>query len=631
MQIIKRDGTIQEYDSSKIKERLYGLCNLNLDIDSLIKIFEEKTSGVSRMSTYEIDKIISGITESKSITNSDYSKLSLILLRDNLIKSLKVILSSPESDYYDLFLDVANRLGYSVKNKIVEWKEEISSAFHKYKNVMDYTGYRFMMKYCRKVKEFDVPLEIPEFIFMRVSLAIFDDVKKSIKLYKYLCLNRLILGSSILFNAGWNEKKQQLSNCFVVKVEDDNYHQNKTIFKTGLISASGGGLGVSVSGIREKGAYINGGGKASGALVFLRTLNESLKMNSQKGLRPGNSAANIELWHPEVVDVINDRDPRTGKLQNVFPSMWISDHFMRYVKYNKQWKFLKVVPSSHLTQLFDRKFSEEMPNLPDDDFKFSTEYERLASNPDNVFGTINAVDLYKIIIKSIGNNSVPYTLSKDECNRCNMQDNLGVVEGSNLCAEIIQYHDKHNTSVCNIGSIVLPNCVELRSNGMHGGLNWELVRKTQRLLVDALDACIDKTVYPSKSAERMNKSTRPISCGIQGLADLFIICGYAFDSDEACDLNEEVAEKLQYYALERSCELAEIYGAYNTFEGSSYDKGIFHHERSESTSDLVMDWDSLRQKIKQHKLRNSLLSARMPTVSTSSITGASPGAEPYSI
>lgn len=653
MKVTKRDGKIELYNREKIKERVDDLCkrhNINVDVEELITLFEDKIRETEKISTFDIDKIICAIAEIKAITNNEYSRLNYILIRDNQIKSIKHFLKIPDDDLFVMFCTISKISKYSVIDKIDKWSNEIRETFSKYQSNVGYVGYRFIMKkYSNLIRESNVPLEIPEFIFMRVSLMMFDKVKKSMKLYKYLCLGRLILGSSILFNAGISSKREQFSNCFVVNVEDDNKNQNKNIYKIGLISASGGGIGVSVSKIREKGAYVNGGGKASGVLTFLRSVNKSLIMNSQHGKRPGNASGNIEMFHPEVLDVINDKNPHSGELTNVFPSLWISDHFMRYVIHNKEWKFLKIVNCSHLVNLFDKKFSREwidvakLTNEEKKDFAFTVEYEKLASNPENVHSSMNAVDIIKQVAKVECEVGTPYTCSKDEINRCNMQESLGTIEGTNLCAEIMQKHDKDNIAVCNIGSVVLPNCIDRKGN-----FSWYILRKTQRLLVDALNNCIDKTFYPVKEARVMNMKTRPISCGIQGLADLFVMHEYAFDSEEAFKLNQSLAEFLQYVSLERSCELAKKYGKYETFDSSPYAKGIFHHEKCREKPEisydlhlnypdvnirenvtLLINWNALRQNIMTYGLRNSLLIARMPTVSTSIITGASPGAEPY--
>jgi ribonucleoside-diphosphate reductase alpha chain len=219
---------------------------------------------------------------------------------------------------------------------------------------------------------------------------------------------------------------------------------------------------------------------------------------------------------------------------------------------------------------------------------------------------------------------LPYILYKDACNiKCN-QKNLGTIKGSNLCTEIIEYHNENEYACCNLGSIGLPEFVE------NAKFNFIKLGQIVEVLTKNLNKIIDLNYYPIKETKKSNLSHRPIGIGIQGLADVYAILEYPFDSDEARKLNKDIFETIYYHSLKTSNELSKKLGPYSSFKGSPTSQGILQFDLwNEKPHTDRYDWNALKSSIKEYGLRNSLLLAPMPTASTSQILGNNECFEPF--
>jgi ribonucleoside-diphosphate reductase alpha subunit len=216
-------------------------------------------------------------------------------------------------------------------------------------------------------------------------------------------------------------------------------------------------------------------------------------------------------------------------------------------------------------------------------------------------------------------------LYKDSCNKKSNQKNLGVIKSSNLCTEIIEYTDKDETAVCNLGSLALPKFVK--------GLTFDYteLHKVTKILTRNLNKVIDINYYPVPEAKKSNLRHRPIGIGVQGLADVFMLLNLSFDSPEARVINRNIFETIYHASLEESIQLAKIQQPYETFPGSPASQGILQFDMWDQAHPPsgLWDWTKLKTNIKKHGLRNSLLVAPMPTASTSQILGNNEAFEPY--
>jgi ribonucleoside-diphosphate reductase alpha chain len=204
------------------------------------------------------------------------------------------------------------------------------------------------------------------------------------------------------------------------------------------------------------------------------------------------------------------------------------------------------------------------------------------------------------------------------------------------CTEIIEYSDDKETAVCNLASIALPafirkpNTPEEESRTENGLIfDYEMLHEVTKVVTGNLNRIIDVNYYPTEKTRVSNMRHRPIGIGIQGLADVFLQLGWTFSSEKSKKLNKQAFETIYHASLERSCELAEIEGPYETFQGSPASKGILQFDMWDINPESNMyDWDALRRKVRDKGIRNSLLLAPMPTASTSQILGYNECMEP---
>jgi len=206
----------------------------------------------------------------------------------------------------------------------------------------------------------------------------------------------------------------------------------------------------------------------------------------------------------------------------------------------------------------------------------------------------------------------------------------GVLTGN--CTEIIEYSSPEETSVCNLASIALPSYVQNQT------FDYDKLRQVVKVAVRNLNQVIDINYYPTPETKNSNMRHRPVGLGVQGLADVFALMRAPWESEEAAEINQRIFEHIYFAAVESSCEIAQGGTPYSTFEGSPMSKGIFQYDMWTSNGEPVvpltqkdgtLDWESLKAKVKQYGVRNSLLMAPMPTASTSQILGFNECIEPF--
>ncbi len=357
---------------------------------------------------------------------------------------------------------------------------------------------------------------------------------------------------------------------------------------------------------------------------MLTTLS-SVAIQNTHGIRKGTHAIYLTPTHSEIREFLDWFKVSNGRGdRSLFPAMWIPDEFFRCVKENKPWKLINPHHHQDLQDLYDSEFSDDWIDTPDPiKHAFTYAYRQI-----NDYEEVSALELYVLILKQILKDGVPYMLYKDAINRANNHNYLGTIRGSNLCAEIVQYKDINNIAVCNIASIILPE------NTTNGIIDEHKFAASMATIVGALNKVIDINLYPAEGTEFNNINERPMGIGMQGFAELVCMYGYAYDSKEAYELSEYVAELMYYHAIDASCELAKIYGTFKGFNQSYLGKGKFNWElyndqTYKHKTSPRLDWESLRHKVLTHGTRNSMFIAYMPTGTTSGLTGYTPCFEPF--
>ncbi|CAK9045074.1 unnamed protein product [Durusdinium trenchii] len=350
------------------------------------------------------------------------------------------------------------------------------------------------------------------------------------------------------------------------------------------------------------------------------------------GKRKGALAVYLEPWHADVFEFLElkkNHGKEEQRARDLFYGLWVPDLFMKRVKADEEWTLF--CPN----EAFDEKSGKTLMDLWGEDFEEL--YCRLEAQGKGR-KTVKALQLWFRILEAQMETGTPYMLYKDHANRKSNQQNLGTIHCSNLCTEIIEYTSQDEVAVCNLASIALPSFVA------EEGYDFQKLYEVTKVVTRNLNKVIDRNYYPVEQAQRSNMRHRPIGLGVQGLADAFMMMtlGWTlinqqrgakklpFESEEAKRLNEDIFETIYFGACEASCELAEVNGTYETYEGCPVSQGQLQFDMWGVTPKSGRwDWTELKQRIAQSGLRNSLLVAPMPTASTAQILGNNESFEPY--
>jgi len=679
--VVKRDGSKEAVSFDKVLRRLNKLAHspdgkkLKVDVMELAqRVISSIYDGVE---TWQLDQeasqsCVSKITEhpdygllasrisvsnNHKITSPSFSEVTQMLWNNKDVNGVHTPLINKR--YYDFVMDNKEKI-----NSVIDYERD-------YK--FDYFGFKtleraYLMKVGGKL------VERPQHLFMRVALSIHkDDLREGIKCYKHLADGYYIHATPTLFNMGTN--REQASSCFLLNIDSDSIDGiYKTIGDCAKISKFAGGIGVSVHKIRAKNSKIRGtNGTTDGLVPMLKVFNETARYVNQAGKRKGSFAVYLEPWHADIIDFLHLRrntGTETERARDLFYSLWVPDLFMKRVEEDADWTLMcpDKCPNLHTT------YGEEFEKL-------YTQYESEGKGNK----VIKARALWNIVLDSQIETGTPYIGYKDAVNKKNNQKNLGVIQSSNLCHEIVEFTSPDEVAVCNLASIALPRYVEsvIEEDGtVKKHFNFTLLREMTKMITKNLNKIIDYNFYPVPEAERSNRRHRPIGIGVQGLADVFAMLRMPFDSMEARDINRKIFENIYFAAIESSMEIArkrkkfvqeykrihnqlvknveykyseeeqkrmedlesehfitqdelklpgQYAGAYSSFIGSPIHEGQLQYDMwgVEPSKDMAEEWDRLKSDIKKHGVRNSLLTALMPTASTSQILSNNECFEPY--
>ncbi len=474
-------------------------------------------------------------------------------------------------------------------------------------------------------------METPQFFWMRVAMGLFKAEKTNaedwvIRLYNLYKGRRFCSSTPTLFNSG--TLHSQLSSCYLYKVDDSiESIMHRGIAENAFLSKWAGGLGGSWTAVRGTGGYIQGtNGESQGVIPFLKLHNDQLIAVNQGGKRRGSGCAYLESWHNDIEDFlelrVNTGDERR-RTHDMNTANWIPDLFMKRMEARQQWTLLRSNECPDLHDLYGKAFEQRY-----------TEYEAMAEEGKIWSRKVEAIDLWKRMLKMIFETGHPWITFKDPCNLRSPQDHTGVIHSSNLCTEITLNTSDEETAVCNLGSVVLDT--HITKDGM---LDHDMLRETVTVAIRALDNVIDINFYPTEAAKTANSRHRPIGLGVMGLQNALFKKNLQFASEAAVDFNDEFMEAISYYAYSASSELAGERGTYNSYKGSKWDRGILPQDTVDLLEDErgvkvevprggKMDWRPVRETIAQNGMRNSNVLAIAPTATISNIMGTTPCIEP---
>lgn len=464
-------------------------------------------------------------------------------------------------------------------------------------------------------------LETPQMLWMRVAMGVFLEQEHSedqvIRLYRVMSARRFCLATPTLYYAG--TPKAQMMSSYVYYLEDDMQSiMTRGISDNAFIAKWGGGIAGSWSNVRCKDSRIAGTrGRAPGIIPFLELHQHQLAIANQGSeRRRGRGTAFLEIWHYDVLDFINYKKEHgySGKGNDCLgTALWIPDIFMRRLEMDGDWTLFNSENAYALNELYGEAFDQQYEQL-----------EQRAEAGEIIAKKITCREIWQRIMQRIFETGFPKIAFKDTCNRSNMCKN-GIIHASNLCMEHMMNTSVDETAVCNTGALDISKhlCPD-------GSLDITLLRETISIAVDALDAMIDASYFPSESSQSFARRYRAIGLGMMGLQNAYYNKNLAFDSDEALQFAEDCSEIIAYESIKESVELAKAKGACPIFPETEWAKGNLPCDFSSlpTTSNGKLDWLSLRENVKTYGIRNAYLNAYSPTRKIARLLGCYPELSP---
>ena len=640
--ITKSDGSLVPLDVQKVAGLISDACN-ELEEVSVNEVLDEALKnlydGVS-ISDMRTSLVMSARTKVEKEPN--YSFVTARILMDQIrSEALNFLGVAEESTYHEMEKNYPAAFKAYIDKGIeldILNPELKDFDLDKIANAIDYTRdnqFTYLGLQTLYDRYFihcdDVRYELPQVFFMRVSmgLALEEDSKedRAIEFYKLLSSFDYMSSTPTLFNSG--TKRPQLSSCYLTTIPDDLDGIFSAMKDNALLSKWAGGLGNDWTPVRAMNSYIKGtNGKSQGVVPFLKVANDTAVAVNQGGKRKGAMCGYLETWHLDIEEFLelrkNTGDERR-RTHDMNTANWVPDLFMKRVEQDKNWTLFSPGETPELHDLIGKAFEEKYE-----------EYEAKAEKGEmGQHKSVPAKELWRKMLTMLFETGHPWITFKDSCNLRSPQQHAGVIHSSNLCTEItLNTSADKEIAVCNLGSVNL-------ANHMKGGaLDEEKIKNTVSTAIRMLDNVININYYSVDTAKNSNFKHRPIGLGLMGFQDALYLQDIPYCSEEAVEFADKSMELISYNAIHASTELAKERGAYESFEGSLWSKGILPKdsiqilEENRGSEYLnvdrseTLDWESLRKKVIKDGMRNSNVMAIAPTATISNITGVTQSIEP---
>ena len=613
MRVRKRNGDLEPVDVNKIV-RAVERCAAGLPGVDPMRVATRTISGLcDGATTEELDELSIRTSAAFIVEEPNYSRLAARLLSTVIDKEVRNqdIHSFSQSvavgvDQGLISAEVAGFVATNARklNDTVEGERDQLFEFFGLRTVYD----RYLLRH----PENRMVVETPQYFFLRVACGLSTCPEEAIRFYRLISSLQYLPSSPTLFNSGTSHP--QMSSCYLLDSPEDSldgiYKRYTDIAK---LSKFAGGIGVAWHRIRSKGSLIRGtNGLSNGIVPWLKTLDSSVAAVNQGGRRKGAACVYLESWHADIEDFLdlreNTGDP-TRRTHNLNLANWIPDLFMERVEKDWKWSLFDPRKVPHLTDLYGAEFEAAYQKAEEEGI-----YER----------QVPARELYSRMMRSLAQTGNGWMTFKDASNtKCNQTGTEGrVVHLSNLCTEILEVTDQSETAVCNLGSVNLGALVA------DGVFDFQRLAEVVRLAVPFLDRVVDINYYPTEEASTSNNAWRPVGLGLMGLQDVFFKLGLPFDAPEARDLSKRISEEIYFNAPWASTELAETSGPHDNFALTRAATGDLQFDLWGVEPTDAARWETLRARVAEHGLRNSLLIAIAPTATIASIAGCCECIEP---
>jgi len=624
----KRSGSLETLDLNKMHKMveeackdLAGVSASQIEINSGIQFYDGVT-------TAEIQEIL--IRSASDLIDLDTPNYQFVAAR-LLLFALRKQLWGRMHEYPSLVNHVQKCIDLNVYDREIvskysdeEWNKLDEYIDHDRDYLFTYAGLRQVAdKYLVQDRSSGEVYETPQFMYLLISATIFADYPKETRLdyvrryYDAISKHRVNIPTPIM--GGVRTPLRQFASCVLVDVDDTLDSIFSSDMAIGKYVAQRAGIGINAGRIRGINSKIRGGEvQHTGVVPFLKKFESTVRCCTQNGIRGGSATVHFPIWHKEIQDILvlkNNKGTEDNRVRKLDYSIQITKLFYERFITNGQ---ITLFSPHDVPGLYDAFGTDEFDDL----------YIRYESDRTVPRTTISAQELVLDLLKERAETGRIYIMNLDHCNsHSSFKDK---VEMSNLCQEItlptkpLQHIDgEGEIALCILSAI---NIGKLR--------NLDELEELCDLSVRGLDALIDFQGYPVKAAEVGTKNRRSLGVGYIGLAHYLARHKVGYDDPEAHQLVHDLTEAFQYYLLKASNQLAIEYGPCGYFDRTKYSTGILPIDTYKKDVDdivphaLKYDWEGLRESIVSNGLRNSTLSAQMPSESSSVVSNATNGIEP---
>ncbi|MBV7260902.1 ribonucleoside-diphosphate reductase subunit alpha [Photobacterium sp. WH24] len=471
--------------------------------------------------------------------------------------------------------------------------------------------------------------ESAQFLYIMIAACLFSKYPKDTRLdyikrfYDAVSLFKVSLPTPIM--SGVRTPTRQFSSCVLIECDDSLDSINATASAIVRYVSQRAGIGINAGRIRALGSEIRGGEAFhTGCIPFYKYFQTAVKCCSQGGVRGGAATLFYPIWHREVESLLvlkNNRGVEENRVRHMDYGVQINK--LMYTRLIKGETISLFSPS-------------DVPGLYDAFFADQKEFERLyvKYEQDNSIKkqTVKAIDLFSLLMQERASTGRIYIQNVDHCNTHSPFDPaVAPIRQSNLCLEIALPTKPLSNVEDENGEIALCTLSAFNLGAIE---NLDELEEMAELTVRALDALLDYQDYPLPAARRATMNRRTLGVGVINFAYYLAKHGVRYSDGSANNLTHQAFEAIQYYLLKASVGLAKERGACPAFNETTYSKGILPIDTYKKDLDKICgqelryDWDALRQEIMTHGLRNSTLSALMPSETSSQISNATNGIEP---
>jgi ribonucleoside-diphosphate reductase alpha chain len=627
--VVKRDGRIEPLDLNKLHEMVEEACEGLAGVSASQVEIQSHLSFYDGISTADIQEtLIRSASDLISLDHPNYQYVAARLLLFALRKSIngrkwetctlaeQIAYGIGEGVYDPAILDYYSAEELETLNGYIKHERDLKFTYAGLRQVYD--------KYLCQDRSSGQIYETPQFMYMLIAATIFHAYPQDVRLgyvkRYYDAVSRHLINIPTPIMAGVRTPVRQYASCVLVETDDSLDSIFTSDMAIGYYTSQRAGIGINAGRIRSLGSKIRGGEVAhTGIIPFLKKFESTVRCCTQNGVRGGSATVHFPIWHKEIEDIIvlkNNKGTEDNRVRKLDYSIQITKLF--YERFIKN-ETISLFSPHDVPGLYDAFGSPEF-----DAIYLAAERDESVSRK-----TVGAQELFLNLMRERAETGRIYIMNLDHCNS-HSSFNVPVYM-SNLCQEItlptkpLNHIDDPNgeISLCILSAINVGKLTDL--NDLKGLCD---------IAVRGLDALIDYQGYPVKCAEAATKARRSLGVGVIGLAHYLAKQGADYNSQEAWDETHKLMEAFQYYLIDASATLASEIGACGAYSETKYADGLLPIDHYKTAVDgitqqpLLMDWEALRAKVQVFGVRNSTLSAQMPSESSSVVCNATNGIEP---